>query len=84
MGAHAGAGFVGIWLSGPEETLVGRVESREADASDAGAEVVLKQLRFDPGEIAWARVDASGGVDQVCERARAVLDAQGLLKSREA
>ncbi len=84
MAAHAGAEFVGIWLSAPEETLVSRVESREADASDAGAEVVRKQLRFDPGEIAWARVDASGGVDQVCERARAVLDAQGLLKSRDA
>jgi len=81
---ETGAEFVGMWLSAPEETLVSRVESREADASDAGAEVVRKQLRFDPGEIAWARVDASGGVNQVRERARAVLDAQGLLESREA
>jgi aminoglycoside phosphotransferase family enzyme/cytidylate kinase len=70
---ETGAEFVGIWLMAPEETLVARVESRESDASDAGAEVVRKQLGFDPGEIAWGRVDASGTPDEVRDRAEDLL-----------
>ena len=68
IAGDGGAEFVGIWLQRPEETLVARVESREADASDASAGGA-KAVGFDPGEIAWARVDASGSADQVLERA---------------
>ncbi len=73
IAAEAGAEFVGIWLIAPEETLVARVESREADASDAGTAVVRKQLGFDTGEIAWALIDASGTPDEVRQRAEALL-----------
>jgi len=78
---ETGAEFVGIWLTASEETLVARVESREADASDAGAAVVRKQLGFDPGEIAWARIDASGRPDEVRRRADDLLRKHGLRDS---
>ncbi len=81
IAAETGAEFVGMWLTAPEETLVARVESREADASDAGAAVVRKQLGFDPGEIAWARIDASGAPDEVRERAGELLRTHGLRDS---
>jgi hypothetical protein len=70
-----------MWLTAPEETLVARVESREADASDAGAAVVRKQLGFDPGEIAWARIDAAGAPDEVRARAEDLLREHGLRDS---
>ncbi len=69
IAAQAGAEFVGIWLTAPEDALVGRVESREDDASDADASVVRAQLGYDVGEMTWARVDASGRADQVYDRA---------------
>ncbi len=82
IAAQAGAEFVGIWLCAPEQTLVSRVESREGDASDADASVVRAQMGYDVGEMTWARVDASGGAGQVSGRARDVLAARGLHKSR--
>jgi len=73
-----GAEFVGMWLYAPEDALVERVESRKADASDADARVVRKQLGFKPGEITWAQVDASGAVNDVRERALTVLTDRGV------
>ncbi len=70
---ETGAEFVGIWLAAAEQTLVQRVESREADPSDAGAAVVRKQLGFDPGDIAWTWVDASGAPDEVRIRVEQML-----------
>lgn len=84
IAARAGAEFVGIWLAAPEDVLVGRVESREGDASDADADVVRRQMRFDIGEMTWARVDASGGADQVRDRAYAVLHASAVQVLRKA
>lgn len=78
---QTGAEFVGIWLAAAEETLVERVESREADASDADAAVVRKQLGFDPGDIAWTRVDASGSPDEVRMRVEHILRAPNLRDS---
>lgn len=69
----AGAEFVGIWLSAPEQALVQRVESRESDASDADPDVVRAQLGFDLGTIEWERVDASGAFREVRGRAENVL-----------
>ncbi|MFP4538667.1 MAG: AAA family ATPase [Dichotomicrobium sp.] len=74
----AGAEFVGIWLSAPEEALVQRVESRESDASDADPDVVRAQLGFDLGRIEWERVDASGAFHEVRERAENVLRRHGV------
>ena len=56
------AKFTGIWLEADPSQLKSRVSGRKGDASDADAAVVEKQLSYEPGEIHWSKVDASGSV----------------------
>ncbi|MEP2830114.1 AAA family ATPase [Parvibaculum sp.] len=66
------ARFRGLWLEAPAEVLEERVAARERegrDPSDAGIEVLRKQLAYDPGKMTWARVDASGTPGEVLEEA---------------
>jgi uncharacterized protein len=65
----AGVGFEGIWLELSLEERVRRVGGRRGDASDADAEVARAQQDYDPGEIRWHRVDASGTPEDVLARA---------------
>jgi len=58
---NAGARFEGLWLDVPLALRIQRVEGRGADASDATAEVARRQAGIDPGDLSWARIDASGG-----------------------
>jgi predicted kinase len=53
------APFVGLWLEAPHAVLIDRVRSRSADASDADAAIVALQEGYDPGAIAWPRLDTS-------------------------
>jgi aminoglycoside phosphotransferase family enzyme/predicted kinase len=55
--------FTGLWLAAPPAILKSRVTGRKGDASDADAAVVEKQLGYQPGEIRWEKVDASGSLD---------------------
>ncbi len=55
--------FTGLWLAAPPAILKSRVTGRRGDASDADAAVVEKQLGYQPGEIRWEKVDASGSLD---------------------
>ncbi len=55
--------FTGLWLAAPPAILKSRVTGRSGDASDADAAVVEKQLGYQPGDIRWERVDASGSLD---------------------
>ena len=55
--------FAGLWLAAPPAILKSRVTGRRGDASDADAAVVEKQLGYQPGEILWEKVDASGSLD---------------------
>lgn len=73
VAAAAGSGFTGVWLEAPSALLTERVDARRADASDATVDVVVGQLRRDPGPIEWAVVDASGTADQVERAVRARL-----------
>lgn len=57
------ARFTGLWLAAPPAILKSRVTGRRGDASDADAVVVEKQLGYQPGEIRWNLVDASGSLD---------------------
>lgn len=66
---EAGVPFTGLWLFAPVELLFDRVEVRTGDASDADVAVVRSQVAIEPGQIAWAAVDASGTPQHVLEAA---------------
>ena len=53
-----GVPFEGVWLQASPETLRARVGGRRNDASDADLRVLEMQLRQDPGELGWRRLDA--------------------------
>jgi aminoglycoside phosphotransferase family enzyme/predicted kinase len=57
LGKAAGIPFIGLWLDAPSNVLEQRIGQRRGDASDADATVLKKQLTYDLGEIAWARID---------------------------
>jgi len=66
---EAGAGFHGVWLEAPPETLRRRVVARRDDASDADERVLGLQLAVDTGSIDWLRrADANdpGGPEAIC------------------
>ncbi len=67
----AGVAFVGLWLEAPAETLEARIAGRFGDASDATLAVLRQQLRSPVGEVAWSRLDASGGPEATAAAARA-------------
>jgi aminoglycoside phosphotransferase family enzyme/predicted kinase len=68
------AHFAGLWLEAPAEVLTSRVATRRGDASDADAEVVRSQLRYDLGRLeGWQRVDASGSADETLALVRGML-----------
>lgn len=67
------APFVGLWLEAPKSTLVGRIEQRTNDPSDADANVVDMQRALGTGEISWHRVDASLSPTSVLESAESYL-----------
>ncbi len=54
------AGFHGLWPEANEQVLRQRIEARGADASDADASVIEKQLKTVEPPDAWTRIDASG------------------------
>jgi aminoglycoside phosphotransferase family enzyme/predicted kinase len=53
--------FILIWLDADRTILRDRVAARTHDPSDADVSVVEKQTAWDPGEIAWPRLDAGTG-----------------------
>ena len=61
----AGVPFVGLWLEAPAGVLIVRVDGRGPDASDAGGEVVRRQLAYRLDDVRWHRVDASGTRQQL-------------------
>lgn len=69
-------GFKGYWLEASPDVLKARVSARQGDASDATADVVAKQLRYDLGRISWQRVDASGGIGDTATEVRRTLPYQ--------
>lgn len=72
--AHrTGAAFTGLWLEARAATLIGRIESRSKDASDATADVLRRQLAYDLGEIGWARLNVDRSSDEVVKDVWGVL-----------
>ena len=64
----AGVRFDGVWLEASLETLAGRVAARRGDASEATLEVLQAQMRRDPGELSWTRLDAAGRAEATARR----------------
>ena len=71
--AAQGAPFHGLFLTASLAARVARVGARQADASDANADVARQQERYDIGALDWAEVDASGTPAESLARARAAL-----------
>jgi predicted kinase len=74
----AGVAFAAVWLEAPEDTLLERIARREADASDADADVVRMQCAQWAGDARWPQVDAVADHDEVLTRARTSLQAQNM------
>jgi len=64
-----GIPFNGLWLTAPPDTLLARVRTRKADASDATSDVVAAQLDYDTGDISWRHVDAGGIAEATLQNA---------------
>lgn len=79
IAADVGVPFAGLWLEAAPATLLARVEARRDDASDATASVVRQQLSREPGQIGWARIDASGAVQDTLASALRVLGVRDML-----
>jgi aminoglycoside phosphotransferase family enzyme/predicted kinase len=69
----AGVPFAGLWLEAPAPVLISRVEKRGPDVSDAGNDVIRRQLAYRLDSIPWHRLDASGTRQQVCDAAGAIV-----------
>jgi hypothetical protein len=77
VASRCGVSIDGLWLDAPASVLEARVAEREKrgdDPSDAGVEVLRKQLSYDLGEMTWEKVDASGTPAEALERAMAMLE----------
>jgi aminoglycoside phosphotransferase family enzyme/predicted kinase len=71
--AIVGVPFRGLFLETDLATRIARTGTRSRDASDADAQVARAQERYDLGDLAWRRVDASGTPDETLRRAKAAL-----------
>jgi aminoglycoside phosphotransferase family enzyme/predicted kinase len=69
----AGVPFIGLWLDAPVPVLLSRVEGRVADASDAGIEVVRRQLAHQLDSVRWQRLDAAGARQHIADSAIAIV-----------
>ena len=72
LAAGLGISFTGLWLDAAPDVLEARVAARAKegrDPSDAGVEVLRKQLAYDLGVMDWQKVDASGNPAETLERA---------------
>ncbi len=65
--------FTGLWLEGSPEVLAARLHERTADASDATAGVLERQIRSAVPPLDWQRLDGSRDAGSVQHAAEAVL-----------
>jgi uncharacterized protein len=71
--AALGVRFHGLFLVADLDTRVARVGGRRRDASDADTAVARAQEQYDLGALGWARIDATGTIDDTLARAKAAL-----------
>ena len=68
--------FVGLWLELDVATRVARVQGRTNDASDATAEIAVRQAAFDIGAVMWHRIDARRDVAMILADAHQLIAQQ--------
>ena len=73
LARDAAVPFIGLWLEGPVQTLLGRLRQRQHDASDADATVLRMQSTQDVGPISWHRLNSSASIDAVREKTLSLL-----------
>jgi len=66
----------GLFLTADLPTRLARVGGRARDASDANAAVAKAQDAYDLGRLDWARIDASGTVEDTLARVKTALSSQ--------
>jgi aminoglycoside phosphotransferase family enzyme/predicted kinase len=76
LARRAGGQFTGLWLEAETAQMVGRVNTRTGDASDADEYVIASQLRTATAPQGWLRIDARGGAAETVALAMAALSAQ--------
>jgi predicted kinase len=67
LAARTGVAFSGLWLEANLDVLKRRIRRRRGDASDATADVLLRQMRDSVPNMAWRRIDASAD-EELTER----------------
>ena len=73
VAVRAGVAFVGVWLEAPKQIRMERVAGRDRDVSDATAEIVALQDRYEIGEVSWHRLNAADEPGAVVGRLREIL-----------
>jgi predicted kinase len=73
VAAKVGVAFAGLFLDAPLATRLERIGARQADASDANADVARRQTAEPLTETGWAAVAASGSLGDTTALARACL-----------
>jgi hypothetical protein len=51
--------FLGVWLDVSPDVMWHRVDRRRTGPSDATVDILSRQLKRDPGNITWHRLDAA-------------------------
>ncbi|MGQ0485529.1 MAG: bifunctional aminoglycoside phosphotransferase/ATP-binding protein [Hyphomicrobiales bacterium] len=77
LAQRRGIAFLGLWLEADAAILKSRVNARRNDASDATADVIDRQLRYDLGRLDWTRIDAGGSTEDTYERVMRVRQSSG-------
>jgi aminoglycoside phosphotransferase family enzyme/predicted kinase len=57
--------FAGFWLEAPLELRVGRVQTRQNDASDADASYLRRQPDAESNSLSWQRIEATSAASSV-------------------
>jgi hypothetical protein len=70
---HACVRLIAIFMTTNTETRIARIKQRGPDVSDANADLVRKQEKYDVNKVTWIKIDASGSRDQTLRHVRDVV-----------
>lgn len=70
--------FLGLWADAPLAVRLERINARQNNVSDAGAEVARRQEELDLGDVTWAVIDSSGTRKNTVAGALAMIRDRGL------